>query len=47
MIEIPPKDGTVVRFAREEGTNALLNLMDRLRAGEDVPLSIYCYQQEL
>jgi hypothetical protein len=37
FIEIPQKDGTVVRFPASEGMEACMNLMDRLGAGEDAP----------
>jgi hypothetical protein len=37
MIVIPQKDGTVKKFPKAEGIEALLNLFDRLGAGEDAP----------
>jgi hypothetical protein len=37
MIAIPQDDGTVRRFPREAYTEAFLNHMDRLGAGEDAP----------
>jgi len=37
MIEIPQRDGTVTRFPVRAGWDALMNLMDRLGAGEDAP----------
>jgi hypothetical protein len=37
MIAIPQRDGTVRRFPRSAGDEALANLMDRLGAGEDAP----------
>lgn len=37
MIEIPQKDGSVVRFPPSAGMEAFANLMDRLGAGEDAP----------
>jgi hypothetical protein len=37
MIVIPQRDGTVKRFPSSAGEEALINLMDRLGAGEDAP----------
>ena len=37
MIVIPQRDGTVVRFSAEVGMEAYMNLMDRLRSGDDAP----------
>jgi hypothetical protein len=37
MFIIPQRDGTVERFPKSEGVEALLNLFDRLGAGEDAP----------
>jgi hypothetical protein len=37
MITIPQKDGPVARFPPGAGEEALVNLMDRLGAGEDAP----------
>jgi hypothetical protein len=37
MIEIPQKDGTVVRFPKSAGVDAFINLMDRMGAGDDAP----------
>jgi hypothetical protein len=37
MIEIPQQDGTVARFPQSTATEAYMNLMDRLGAGEDAP----------
>jgi hypothetical protein len=37
MIVIPVRDGTVRRFPQAASEEALMNLMDRLGAGEDAP----------
>jgi len=37
MIEIPQKDGTVKRFPLSAQADALMNVFDRLGAGEDAP----------
>jgi len=37
MLVIPQKDGTVRMFPASEGMEALMNLFDRMGAGEDAP----------
>jgi hypothetical protein len=37
VIIVPQRDGTVRRFPRETGEEALINLMDRPGAGKDAP----------
>ena len=37
MLVIPQRDGTVKRFPPGAGTDAFMNLMERLGAGEDAP----------
>lgn len=37
MIEIPQRDGTVIRFPQSAGREAFINLMDRMGAGEGAP----------
>jgi len=36
-IEIPQEDGTVKRFPQSAAKDALVNLVDRMGAGEDAP----------